>query len=419
MASEPRAHHYVPRFLIARFADERGKVHSYDRVTGKHRKNLNPKRVLVKRDLYRAESKKRGEEYMIEHLLARGENQWAPLLNSIVKAGGVVSDQIPALAEFLTFQFVRTLGHRNRVRAIADYFTTGMAIMDQRSQRDAGEIDDSDWAAIEGEIAAINDGKFWLREPDTNVLAIQLDALRERFTVLTKGWNYIIVSVNRPRFVLSDDPIAVLGDWDGTTATDLGIANAEEIWMTLDPCHALVLTRDPTHPRHIFNLSPGHIAKINERLVLESLRWTVYRPGTDPLKGMSIPPQPPRMFVDEFAMPPAGNETGGSLVQIGRVRPHVENEQLLSGRRVVPFPKRDHNFVEAGKPWLPDHDRSVDDLPTVDMRSLPPGVAERARRISALPYESDEYEVEDAIRFPRRRARAGTHQATVRGPGTT
>lgn len=405
MASEPRAHHYVPRFHIARFADERGKVRAYDRVACKHRKNQNPKRVLVKRDLYRAESKVPGEEYMLERILAVGEAQWAPLLNSIVKAGVVEADQIPGLAEYLTLQHARTLNHRSRVRAVADYFTTGMVIMDQRAQRDAGEISDEEWSGVEDDIADINDGKFWLREPDSNILAMQMDALAECAEILTNGWNYVIVSVDRPTFVLSDDPIALLGDWDGTTATDLGIGNAEELWMPLDPRHALVLTRDRAHPRHIFGLSAEHARKINERFVLGSLRWTIYQPGTNPLRGMNIPPQAPRVFVDELAMPATGKERRGSVIQVGHERPHVENEQLLSGRRVVPFPKRDHNFVEAGKPWLPDHERPVDDLPIADIRSLPPEVVTSARRIFALPPDSGEYEVDGAIRFPRPKAR--------------
>lgn len=405
MASEPRAHHYVPRFHIARFADERGKVHAYDRVTRRRRKNQNPKRVLLKRDLYRTESKIPGEEYTIEHILANGEAQWAPLLDSIVKAGVVETDQIPELAECLAFQLARTLSHRSRVRAIADYFTTGMAIMDQRAQRDAGEISDTKWASIEGVIADINKGKFWLSEPDSNILAMQMDALAERVAILAEGWNYVIVSVDRPTFVLPDDPIAVVGDWDGTAATDLGIRNAEELWMPLDPRHALVLTRDRAHPRHIFGLSAEHAGKINERLVLGSLRWTIYQPGTNPLRGMNIPPQPPQVFVDEFALPAAGKAKRETLIQIGCERPHVENEQLLSGRRVIPFPKRDHNFVEAGKPWLPDHDRLVNDLPIADIRSLPPEVVTSARRIFALPPDFDEYEVDGAIRFPRPRAR--------------
>lgn len=416
MASEPRAHHYVPRFLIARFADKRGKVNAYDRVTGQHRKNQNPKRVLVKRDLYRAESKRPGEENMIEHILAWGEDRWAPLLDSVVKTGTVAPDQIPDLAEFLTFQFMRTLGRRAYLRAVADHLTTATAIMEQRAQREAGEIDDDEWAATEGYIADINDGKFWLSEPDSNLLAMQMDGLGECCAVLTEGWNHIIVAVTRPEFVLADEPIAVLGDWDGTPATEVGVRNAEEIWMPLDPRHALVLTRDPAHSTHIFDLPAEHVRKINQRLVLGSLRWTVYRPGTDPLKGMNIPQQPPRVFVDESAMPAESGEAGGSLIQVGRVRPHVEGEQLLSGRRVVPFPERDHNFVEKGKPWLPDHDRPVDELPTADIRSLPPEVVARAERIFALPPGSDEYEVDGAIRFPRPRRNA---PGAVRGRGTT
>ena len=357
MASEPRKHHYVPRFLIKRFADERGKVCAYDRVTGKHHKKQNPKRLLVQHDLYRVESKRPGEENKLEDILALGEAQWAPLLNSVVRTGVVEPDQIFGLAEFLTFQIVRTLGNRARLRAITDYSTTAEMIIEQRARREAGEIDDDEWAEIERDIADIEDGKFWLTEPDSNLPAMQMDSLGEYHAALTDGWNYLIVSVTRPGFVLADEPIAFLGDWDGTSATNTAIRTAEEIWMPLDPRHALVLARNPKLSRHIFDLSDDHVRKINQRLVLGSFQWTVYRPGTDPLKGMDIPSQPPRMFVDEVFMPARGDGAGETLWQVDRVHPHVEGEQLLSGRRVVQFPQRDHNFIEKGKPWIPDRAR--------------------------------------------------------------
>ena len=351
--SPPRRHHYVPKFHIRRFADERGKVHAYDRTQAKHRRNQSPRNVLIKRDLYRATTLDEDQQFEIEHILALGEAKWSEAIRSIVKQGVVSIDLIPDIAEYLAFQHVRTLQHRYDMRAVMDHFAAGIEVMELRARSDANELAASEKAAADDFIREVNEGEIRVREPEDNVFAQQMFALPPIIEALQDGWHYIVVSLGHPEFVLSDHPVTLLGDWDGTVSTGVGFDTAEEIWMPLDPLRALVLSRDFTHPRHIFALSRTHASKINERLVLESSRWTIYRPGTDPLKNMTIPKQPPRMFVDEFAVPAAGSPQSETLLEIGKERPRVEDERLVIGRRLRPFPHRSHKVLDDD-PWVPD-----------------------------------------------------------------
>ena len=357
------------------------------------------------------------QQFGLERILAIGEAKWSQAIASIVNQGVVPIDSIPDIAEYLAFQQVRTLQHRDDVRAMFDYFTTGLAVLELRARADANELDASETAAVDDFIKGVNDGKLRVQEPESNILAQQMKALPEIMKALQDGWHYIVVSLDHPGFVLTDHPITMLGDWDGTVSTGVGLATADEIWMPLDPLHAVVLTRDFTNPKHVFALSRTHVGKINERLVLESSRWTIYRPGTDPLKHMTIPKQPPRMFVDEFAVPGAGNPQSETLVEIGKERPHVEDERSLSGRRLRPFPHRIHKVLDDD-PWVPDHDPAVDDLPSVDISQLPPGVAAGLRSVRSARSRPDEPVPDGIIRFPPAPTPAGTPPATAPDPGS-
>ena len=369
-SANPLKHHYVPRFLIARFADEKGKVTAYNRRTQKTHTRQNPRNVLVEKNFYRALTKRKGEEYTLERLFAYGEDRWTSLIKLITKNGIVDHEQIPDIAEFLAVQFIRTPQRRHTFRVSSDYLRTGMAIIDLRARQEAGELSAEDQAISERFIADANAGKVRVFEPDSNLLAMQFSSLLELAERLAIGWHYVIVSIDHRGFILTDDPIARLGDWDGSISSDVGILNAKEIWMPLDPSHALVLTRDFTVPRHVIGLHRDHVRKINQRLVLESARWTIYHPGPDPLEKIDIPTEPPKLFIDEFTVPGFGRERGDSFLHFGRVKPHVENEHLLSRRRLVPFPVREHNYLEDGQVWIPDNDPPFKDLPIVDAKLL-------------------------------------------------
>lgn len=392
----PRKHHYVPQFHIRRFSDSQGRVHAYDRKKCKTLRSQRPRNVLRKRDLYRVTTADDSDEFELERMLARGEARWAQVVARILREGVVSNDIVPELVEYLAFQIVRTLQQREGARALADHFSTGTAILELRARQRSGELSDNESAAAEEFIASANERGLRAVESESNVLRGQMAGLTQIIDILDDGWHFVLVTLDHPGFVLSDHPIALLGDWDGTIGTGIGPATAEEIWMPLDPSHSLVLTRDHSQPRLVLALPRSHAWKISYRLALESLQWTIYQPGSEPLKRMNIPTEPPRWFVDEFTV---HGLDGGALVQIGRERPHVEGERLLSGRLLQPFPKRAHNVIDREQPWLPGQDPPPSSLPAVGIDRLPSYVAAHMQSSTVDP-ETGERKFPGLERFP-------------------
>ena len=138
--SEPRQHHYVPRFLIARFADDRGKVHAYNRASAEYLYNQNPRKLLRYRDLYRGGGTTNDEQFSLERSVATAEAEWKDAIEQIVRQGHVPNDLLPTMSEFLAFQHLRTLRVRDDIRTVLNFYTTGMEISDLQKRVKAGEI---------------------------------------------------------------------------------------------------------------------------------------------------------------------------------------------------------------------------------------------------------------------------------------
>jgi hypothetical protein len=88
----------------------------------------------------------------------------------------------------------------------------------------------------------------------------------------------------------------------------------------------------------LLGLGDAHVRLINLRLALESHRWIFYRPGTEPLRGVQVPTDPPKWFSRTIGYRDHPNGQMGELIQTGVERPRVPNERLLSGRLLRPFP---------------------------------------------------------------------------------
>ena len=350
----------------------------YDRVSRRHLLNQNPNEILTKNYFYRHKTAPKGEQFFLENLFSGGESKWAIMIKRIVGQGHVPGEFLGDLIEFLAVQHTRTLRARDDIRAMSDYFTTGMGILELRQALAEGKLDEKEREAVENFVADANSGELRLVDAEDNIRAQQFDMLAELAAEFSSNWNYIVVSVRRPIFVLTDHPTTVIGDWPGGISTNIGVANAEELWMPLDPQHALVLSRDHSLPPHILSLSTAHARKVNRRLVLESSRWTIYRPGTNPLKGWKIPKKPPEIFADELVMFDPVSGKPREVIQHGKQRVNIEGEQLLSGRPVIPVPQRQHNTIR-GKTWLPDSDLVS---PAHNLRRLPTDVAKRWQPIA-------------------------------------
>ena len=349
----PRKHHYVPRFLIKRFADQRSKVHAYDRRTGRHLHDQNPRRVLVTRDLYRNTLVSESEQFVLEQLFSKMESHWAVTIERVVKRGRVLPEEVSPLSEFLSLQYARTYRMRDDIRNMTRYYRTGITILDLKRRLKNGDIQDKEKKIAEEIIEKLSEGEFRAEDADEYHLALQLRMVSDIVNSLIADWHYRVVSLSAPLFVLTDCPITLIGDWPGDPLLNIGLENAAEIWTPLDPKHALVLTRDTQMQSNGLSLPRSHAHNVNKRLALESFQWTIYRPRTYPLKTMMIPRRAPELVVEDLLM---RDPVSGDLRQVtflGRERVNIDGECLLSGRPIRPFPQRPRTTMRD-KTWLPN-----------------------------------------------------------------
>jgi Protein of unknown function (DUF4238) len=122
-ASEPRAHHFVPRFWLAGFTStgqQDGELWATDLVRAKQWPT-NPANAGHRRDFYRISDPEVKDPVVVEKRLSQIEDAIAPLLKRLdQKQRRITKDEMEALATFMAVQFVRVPAVRPVLLGIAD-----------------------------------------------------------------------------------------------------------------------------------------------------------------------------------------------------------------------------------------------------------------------------------------------------------
>ena len=338
-ASEPKRHHYVPRFYLQRFADPQGKLSAYDRQSSKTI-TTKPTALAAENDFYRLPDDARLPPMALENAFSSQEGDAARAIRDTVSAGYVSQEDRQVLALHVALQLARTRRERNFMRDLAQLILPLQEQVELNEKLSTNAFE-SDAAR---KIAEDRIGKLVSGETDTKVdkkilLGLIFEGLSEVQSVLLSGWNWILITLSEPKFLTSDHPICMLGEPEpGAPTPNVGVATALEIWFPLDPRHALVLSRDHSVASPLSDLANGHIRRINLRLALESERWSFFHPRSRGVKGFQIPRDPPGFVDDTIGRRSNPDDTTSEFVVFGLKRPHVPNEQLLSGRPLRRFP---------------------------------------------------------------------------------
>jgi len=124
-----RRHHYVPAFLLARFADpvgdRRGWMYQLDTSTGKPQKTT-PNSACFERDLY-SQTVGDGRDNTIEALFSIVEKHAASAIERLIADPlKLTAEDRETLSYFLAFQFSRTPASLEQRRAMADALMTAL-----------------------------------------------------------------------------------------------------------------------------------------------------------------------------------------------------------------------------------------------------------------------------------------------------
>ena len=335
-----RRHHYVPRFYLDRFTDQKGRLGAFDRqkstsITTK------ANAVAVERDFYRLPEEIGFPANSLEEALSSQESDAAEAIRRLVAEGRVLHSHRESLILHMALQLLRTLRHRRSTKELIQWTATLHAQVELSRQLSEGKFEtESDRTLAERALGQLEDGELIVGPKEQSLNAWSLFSLDEVASILRSGWNWVLVILTAAKFITSDHPICLLGEPEpGIPASNVGVATALEIWFPLDPRHALVLSRDHSLGSPLLDLSNGHVRSINLRLALESEHWSLFHPSSQGVKGFQIPPDPPRFRKETIGTRGNGDGTTSELIITSMERPRVPNERLLSGYPLKPFPR--------------------------------------------------------------------------------
>lgn len=338
--SAQRRHHYVPRFYLDRFTDQKGRLGAFDRqkatfITTK------ANAVAVERDFYRLDGGIGFPANLLEDALSSLESGASEAIRRLVAEGRVLHSHRELLITYMALQLARTQRHRRSIKEMMQWTATLQTQVELSRQLSEGKFEtEPDHTLARSALGKLADGELIVSPEEQALKALSLHSVDEVASVLESGWNWVLVVLTTAKFITSDHPICMLGEPEpGSPASNLGVATALEIWFPLDPRHALVLSRDHSLGSPLLDLSNGHVRSINLRIALESERWSFFHPSSEGVKGFKIPPNPPRFREETIGKRVNGDGTISEFVRTSMERPQVPNERLLSGHRLKPFPR--------------------------------------------------------------------------------
>lgn len=307
-------HHIVPRFVLSRFANEKGQVFARDRRTGVgSRRNV---RDLAVRDYYTFLSTTGAFDGSFETILGGVESDAATILRSNLAssfARAFSMDDKCAIDAFVAFQFVRGPRLRRTNEIVADY---GVKFLNQ-GKLSRADLDELEFVPHQNE-------------------HIQLMAkLAEKIVVRLAQRAACIVTLDRPLLVICDEAVLLDPPDDFTYddearrdrdriarsvdaaaedivqlrgGTGVGIVDAAAIFMPVGPRHAIIygspgVAGDTPH----FSLQGADATGFADEVIRLSLDqavdWVVAHPEHPDFADRVMPPMTPPMAIFDGGTP--------------------------------------------------------------------------------------------------------------------
>ena len=304
-------HHYVPRFYLSRFADQKGRIRAFHRPTGRVF-TTSAASIAAESDLYSVIDRSGLVSGAVEEIISGIESRVAPSLTRLAEEGWPPSLETRGLvANFIALQLTRTRESFQAMAAIYDrasklpfeFMTLDQlrAVVVEHSEDDlsAEEIDElaEDLANTES----------YRVVPSKNVLVdIMLRAASELVEPIARR-RWFLERTTKRLIVTSDSPVVL---WSPPGHYGVGALNASEILLPVDSRHCLLLVADDQGwPESIVDIPPRIARGINRRVAGASYEWVFADPRSSVLESMDLPvgPRPVAYFGGD---PIFGESTG-------------------------------------------------------------------------------------------------------------
>lgn len=273
-SGDPRRHHYLPQFLLRRFADGRDQVAIVRLAHPTAPRVTNIKNAAIIRDLYLTVNDEVGETVAVERVLAEADGEAARIIQEMLEAGKFPQGEDRAhLSIWLGFLHTRGPFFRRQMEAMADQVTKlGLSLMSEpdaaraelrrMEAREPTEDEVSELMELAGNLDRVEIA------PHQNTLVSQMLELGRDLGLTMLDRYYAVVTLTELGLALPDRPIFLYQRPENRhPLAGVGFGTADEIWVPLARRTLLVLHSDPSIGDMFATASPEMMADKNQGFI--------------------------------------------------------------------------------------------------------------------------------------------------------
>lgn len=301
MTQRSTRHHYVPAFYLRRFADQRGRLDAYNRVT-QRRITTSVSNTAVESGLYNAIDVNGEVTDAAEHEISIIESRVAPAFDRLIEEPWPPSIEVRSLvANFVALQVTRTRESLHALAAMHDRTTRwGMSMLTREQWRDL-YIDALGEQPTEEEldevIADFADLDGWQIQPHPNLVVQSIfeGAIPLVEAIASRKW--FLQKSRRPLFITSDSPVTM---WSSPDAAPYGVGvfTADELSLPIDSTHSLLMVFDTRgfHESQV-EITRSQAKRISQFVANSSYEWVYADPRRRVLDTLELPTGPRPLII--------------------------------------------------------------------------------------------------------------------------
>ena len=286
--SEPKRHHFLPKFYLRHFADHKKRVRMYE--SGRKKKAIvtSVNNAAVQSGFYTVTEESGEESQKVERLLSLIEGQAKAAIERILK-GKFPPDPGDRnfLALFLALQTLRTPEHRRQYEVMVDYtqkvMLEGWTPDYVRERLMEKGLEPTDEAVAEIIDVVENPDKYEFVPHQNEHIKIMLSVATQVAPVIAaRAW--LVGHCKTATFITSDHPVVWYSrPTEMSRYVGVGIANAEEVYYPLDRHYVLALAPPGTLQERAIALVKDNVLFVNSLVAGYSHKWVFQHPDDEPV----------------------------------------------------------------------------------------------------------------------------------------
>jgi hypothetical protein len=288
--SAPRKHHFVPKFYLRHFADDRERIAQVCRKSGKVVSVQMISNAAAINHFYTAELPDGTPSADVEKLLGHFETEAAPVVAALARHSFPVSTEDRGkLAMYMAFQLTRGPEFRDfGQRVMTEVSRLILRVAPPAHIRSVTEAQGK--SITDEQIAAMRAAPLEVIPHQNESIAAMCKVAPSLADILFREKDWHVLVSDTPALLTSDAPVTL---WrrpsERSRVEGVGVQTADEILFPISPRTALLLVPATGRQERVIPMDDALVARINTRVALRARRWIFHTPDTTPLAGLPIP----------------------------------------------------------------------------------------------------------------------------------